>query len=121
MLYALRTALKASDMVGSIGVITHPLDDGVRAFYRSFAFEDLPSDPRRAMMVRMVDLSKSGISNWLADQAVRELRASGTADTEFPTILTWSTAKMGKSKENQLAGGGGFEPPLRESESVLDR
>ena len=46
---------------------------------------------------------------------------SGTADTELPTVLTWSTAGIGKSEENQLAGGGGFEPPLTESESVLDR
>src|SRR5215831_12507572 len=37
-----------------------------------------------------------------------------------PTVLTWCIARMGKSKENQLVGGGGFEPPLTESESVLD-
>jgi predicted N-acetyltransferase YhbS len=63
LLYALRTALKASDMMGSIGVVTHPLDDGVRAFYRKFGFEDLPFDPRRAMIVRMADLRKSGITS----------------------------------------------------------
>ena len=62
LLYALRTALAAAEMIGSVGVITHPLDDGVRAFYGKFGFEDLPFDPRRAMMVRMVDLRKSGIA-----------------------------------------------------------
>jgi len=62
LLYALTTALKAADMVGSIGVITHPLDDWVRAFYAKFGSEDLPFDPRRAMIVRMAELRKSGIS-----------------------------------------------------------
>jgi GNAT superfamily N-acetyltransferase len=63
LLYALRTAVKASELIGSIGVITHPLDDGVRAFYAKFGFEELPFDPRRAMMVRMADLRKSGIGD----------------------------------------------------------
>jgi GNAT superfamily N-acetyltransferase len=54
--YALRTALAASDIVGSLGVITHPIDDGVRAFYAKWGFADLTFDPRRAMMVRMSDL-----------------------------------------------------------------
>ena len=58
--FALRTAVAAADHIGSIGVITHPLDDGVRAFYARHGFEDLPFDPRRAMMVRMVDLRRSG-------------------------------------------------------------
>lgn len=54
--YALKTALAAADSIGSAGVITHPIDDGVRAFYESWGFADLPFDPRRAMMVRMADL-----------------------------------------------------------------
>jgi GNAT superfamily N-acetyltransferase len=62
LLFALKTALRASEAVGSIGVITHPLDDGVRAFYAKWGFQDLPFDPRRAMMVRMVDLRKNGIT-----------------------------------------------------------
>jgi GNAT superfamily N-acetyltransferase len=61
LLFALRTALKASREVGSFGVITHPIDDQVRAFYRKWGFQDLPFDPRRAMIVRMVDLEASGI------------------------------------------------------------
>jgi len=58
----IRTSLRAAEIVGSIGVITHPLDDGVRAFYAKWGFQDLPFDPRRAMMVRMVDLRKNGIT-----------------------------------------------------------
>jgi len=61
LLFALRTALRASRDIGSFGVITHPLDDSVRAFYARWGFEDLPFDPRRAMIVRMVDLEKSGL------------------------------------------------------------
>lgn len=62
LLFALKTALRASEIVGSVGVLTHPLDDGVRAFYAKKGFQDLPFDPHRAMMVRMVDLRKNGIS-----------------------------------------------------------
>lgn len=56
LLFALRTALRAAEIIGSIGVITHPLDDHVRGFYARWGFRDLPFDPRRAMLVRMVDL-----------------------------------------------------------------
>ena len=59
LLFALRTALVASETIGSMGVITHPLDDGVRRFYARWGFQDLPFDPRRAMFVRMVDLRQS--------------------------------------------------------------
>lgn len=57
--FALKTALEASDKIGSMGVITHPLDDGVRRFYARWGFADLPFDPHRAMMVRMEDLRLS--------------------------------------------------------------
>ena len=43
-------------LIGSTGVITHPLDDSVRAFYRRWGFQDLPFDPRRAMIARTADL-----------------------------------------------------------------
>lgn len=59
LLFALKSALRASELVGSMGVITHPLDDNVRRFYARWGFHDLPFDPRRAMMVRMVDVQKS--------------------------------------------------------------
>jgi GNAT superfamily N-acetyltransferase len=63
LLFALRTALRASRDVGSFGVITHPLDDQARSFYARWGFQDLPFDPRRAMIVRMADLERSGM-NW---------------------------------------------------------
>jgi predicted RNA binding protein YcfA (HicA-like mRNA interferase family) len=60
--FALRRALVASETIGSLGVITHPLYDGERGFYARWGFQDLPFDPRRAMSVRMVDLrAASGI------------------------------------------------------------
>lgn len=63
LLFALRTALRASREIGSFGVITHPLDDTVRAFYGRWGFQDLPFEPHRAMIVRMVDLERSGIES----------------------------------------------------------
>lgn len=59
LLFALKTALRAAEIIGSTGVITHPLDDGVRSFYARWGFQDLPFDPRRAMFVRMVDLRRA--------------------------------------------------------------
>jgi GNAT superfamily N-acetyltransferase len=57
--FALRTALKAAESVGSFGVITHPIDDAIRAFHGRWDFVDLPFDPRRAMIVRMADVEQS--------------------------------------------------------------
>jgi GNAT superfamily N-acetyltransferase len=56
LLFALRTALVASETIGTLGVITHPLDDGVRRFYARWGFQDLRFDPPCAMLVHMVDL-----------------------------------------------------------------
>jgi GNAT superfamily N-acetyltransferase len=61
LLFALRTALRASREIGSFGVITHPIDEQARAFYARWGFQDLPFDPRRAMIVRMNDLEQNGI------------------------------------------------------------
>jgi len=61
LFFALRTALRASRDIASWGVLTHPLDDTVRKFYARHGFQDLPFDPRRAMVARMVDLDRSGI------------------------------------------------------------
>jgi GNAT superfamily N-acetyltransferase len=58
MQYALRAALHVSMAIAAMGVITHPLDETAREFYRQFDFEDLMFDPRRAMIVRMVDLER---------------------------------------------------------------
>ncbi|HEX4050234.1 MAG TPA: GNAT family N-acetyltransferase [Steroidobacteraceae bacterium] len=62
LLFALRTALRASRDVASFGVVTHPVDESVRAFYAHFGFVDLPFDPLRAMIVRMSDLERSGVA-----------------------------------------------------------
>jgi GNAT superfamily N-acetyltransferase len=61
LLFALRAALRASRDVGSFGVFTHPLDGSARGFYARWGFQDLPFDPRQAMIVRMVDLERSGL------------------------------------------------------------
>jgi predicted N-acetyltransferase YhbS len=61
--FALRSALAAADHVGSYAVITHPLDDQVRAFYAHFHFQDLPGDPKRAMFVRMSELVAAGFAS----------------------------------------------------------
>jgi predicted N-acetyltransferase YhbS len=50
LMFALKTAVRASREIGSFGVITHPIDDGVRAFYRRWGFQDLPADPRGTMI-----------------------------------------------------------------------
>lgn len=62
MLFALGTAVRLSREIGCFGVLTHPLDDATRGFYRRFGFEDLPFDPRRSMIVRIVDLERSGFA-----------------------------------------------------------
>jgi predicted N-acetyltransferase YhbS len=59
MQFALVTAVRAADFVGSVGVVMHPLDDDMRSFYARWGFKDLPFDPHRAMMVRMVDLRRA--------------------------------------------------------------
>ena len=59
LVLALKTALHAAEIVGRVGVITHPLDDDVRRFHARRGFQDLPFDPRRAMMVRRIDLERA--------------------------------------------------------------
>jgi hypothetical protein len=46
--------------VGCFCVLTHPLDDDVRALYAAFGFQDLPFDPARSMAVRIADLVRNG-------------------------------------------------------------
>ena len=55
--FALKTALRASKAIGSLGVVTHPLDEHVRGFYARWGFSDLPFDPRRAMFVHMTEVN----------------------------------------------------------------
>lgn len=61
--YAMLTALAASRQVGGLGIILHPLDDALRAYYAKFGFEALPGDPRGAMIVRFRDLEASGFGD----------------------------------------------------------
>jgi GNAT superfamily N-acetyltransferase len=60
MLFALTTTVRLSKELGCFGVLTHSIDDRVRDFYRRFGFEDLPFDPERSMIVRIVDLEENG-------------------------------------------------------------
>lgn len=60
LVFTFRTAVKFSQDIGCFGVLTHPIDDEVRVFYRRFAFDDLPSDPKRAMIVRIAELRQNG-------------------------------------------------------------
>jgi predicted N-acetyltransferase YhbS len=60
--FALMISVRFSRDVGCFGVLTHPLDEGLRAFYRRFGFEDLPFDPGRSMIVRIVDLERNGFT-----------------------------------------------------------
>jgi len=60
LFFALNTVVRLSRDVGCFCVLTHPLDDGVRGLYGKFGFEDLPLDPMRSMMVRVVDLIDNG-------------------------------------------------------------
>lgn len=60
LFFALTTAVKFSRDIGCFGVLTHPLDDALRGFYRHFGFENLPYDPKRAMIARIVDLERNG-------------------------------------------------------------
>lgn len=61
--FALATAVRLSSEIGCFGVITHPLDDALRAFYGRFGFETLPFDPRRSMVVRIPDLRRAGFGD----------------------------------------------------------
>lgn len=58
--YALTTAVRLSREVGCFCVLTHPLDDELRALYARFGFEELPFDPARSMAVRICDLLHNG-------------------------------------------------------------
>ena len=63
MIFALTAAARAAESVGSFAVIIHPLDENLRMLYAKWGFVDLPNDPGRAMILRMVDLKKSDIND----------------------------------------------------------
>jgi GNAT superfamily N-acetyltransferase len=61
--FALRTSVSVSKEIGCFGVLTHPLDDEVRGFYKRWGFESLPYDPRQSMIVRIKDLEHCGFAD----------------------------------------------------------
>jgi hypothetical protein len=61
LLFALTPTLRASREIASFGALAHPIDEQVRQFYRRWGFEDLRLDLKRPMILRMVDLEKSGL------------------------------------------------------------
>jgi hypothetical protein len=56
-----RGALRVSHDVGNMCVFTPPLAAAARGFYARWGFVNLPFDPRRAMIVRRVNLEESGL------------------------------------------------------------
>ncbi len=57
--HALAIIVRLSEDIGCFCALTHPFDDDIRAFYRSFGFEDLPGDPGRSMAVSVKDINAS--------------------------------------------------------------
>ena len=62
MAFVLNTTIRVAEDLGCFALITHPLDDDVRAFYRQFGFVELPHDPHRSMAAKVSDLRTSGFS-----------------------------------------------------------
>lgn len=60
LIFAFKTVVQIAEVAGCYGLITHPLDDSVRAFYQHYGFQDIPYDPERAMIVRVADLRVNG-------------------------------------------------------------
>jgi hypothetical protein len=50
LVFALATAVRFSKANGCFGVLTHPIDDGVRGLHRGFGFEKLPFDLDRGVI-----------------------------------------------------------------------
>ena len=59
LLHVYRRALVASETIACMALLTHPVDDTMRAFYAKSGFVDLPFDPRRAMIARIEDLARN--------------------------------------------------------------
>lgn len=62
MLFTFMAAARFSEEIGCFGVLTHPLDGEVQAFYGRFGrFETLPFERRGSMIVRIADLEAKQI------------------------------------------------------------
>jgi hypothetical protein len=60
LFFAFHTAVKISEQMGCTCLITHPLDDKARSFYKYWSFQDNPFDPKGSMLIKVSDLSTNG-------------------------------------------------------------
>lgn len=60
LFFAYKTALQIADKTGCYCLITHPVDDNARAFYKHWGFVETPFDLDESMMIRIADLRESG-------------------------------------------------------------
>ena len=60
LFFAFKTAVQISEQIGCACMITLPLDDSIRNFYRHWGFEDTPLAPNRSMIVRIANLRANG-------------------------------------------------------------
>ena len=63
MSFAMATTFRIAEDVGCFALITHPVDEEARQFYRQFGFADLPHDLRRCMAAKISDLRTSGFTH----------------------------------------------------------
>ena len=56
LLFAFNTVIEVSKQIGCSVLITHPIDDGVREFYKKYGFIDTPFDPDKSMIIKISDL-----------------------------------------------------------------
>ncbi|WCP12268.1 hypothetical protein sphantq_00665 [Sphingobium sp. AntQ-1] len=63
MRFALASAVSFSSNIGCFCMLTHPLDDQVRTFLRTFGFEEIPGDPAGGMAIRIIDLEHNGVGS----------------------------------------------------------
>ncbi|NKC14405.1 MAG: GNAT family N-acetyltransferase [Gammaproteobacteria bacterium] len=50
--HALRVAVKATEVIAFVGLITHPLDRYAGEFYLRYGFQQLPGDTKGALILR---------------------------------------------------------------------
>jgi GNAT superfamily N-acetyltransferase len=59
--HALRVAIQATESIAFAGIVTHPLGAPARAFCLRHDFQELPGDPKGALMLRTKDLLKGAM------------------------------------------------------------
>ena len=58
--FAFHTTVKISEQIGCACLITHPLDEKARGFYKHWGFEETPFDPTGSMIIKVSDLKNNG-------------------------------------------------------------